>query len=77
MPSMKDSSNPDLSNLTPVNAPTQQTQQPSLPAPTDRSAFMLASMPPLMSQGDLIGSQFYPVTNVPVHRTMPVRGGNQ
>lgn len=77
MPSMNDSNNPDLSNLEPVNAPTQQTQQPSLPSPLDRSAFMLAPMPALMSQGDLTGSQFYPVTNIPSHRILPVRGGNQ
>lgn len=77
MPSMQDSSNPDMSDLSPVNAPTQQTQQPSLPTPLDRSPFLLASMPPVMSQGDLVGSQFYPVTNVPVHRTLPIRGGNQ
>jgi hypothetical protein len=77
MPSISASSNPDMNGWAPVNAPTQQTQQPSLPQATDRSAFMIASMPAMMSGGDLIGSQFYPNTRVPTQRILPVRGGDQ
>ena len=76
MPAIKDSTDPDMSGWAPVNAPTQQTQQPSLPNLTDRSPFMLASMPAMTSGGDLTGSQFYPNTGVPLQRIPFVRGGN-
>jgi len=77
MPSVQDSSNPDMQGWSPVNAPTQQTQQPQLPSPLDRSPFMIAAMPSSMSSGDLVGSQFYPNVNVPTQRILPVRGGEQ
>jgi hypothetical protein len=79
VPSIRQSARVNLGNWKPVeDAPQTGTDKPPLPPPkdgTERSPFMLTSMPLMASTGDAFQKQFYGAGNAPQQRILPAKKG--
>jgi hypothetical protein len=79
MPSAKQSARVNLDGWMPVENTPQDGDKfrvtATEPDPTERSPFMLTSMPLMASTGDAFQRQFYSRANTPSQRILPAKRG--
>ena len=78
MPSIRQSTRPNINGWTQTQNPSTTGQKPAPPAapdPLDRSPFMIASMPLMASTGDAFPRQFYSKSGLPQTRILPAKTG--
>jgi hypothetical protein len=79
MPPVKQSARPNLDGWRPAETPLQQEDNNQVnapePDPTERSPYMLTSMPLMASTGDAFQRQFYSRASTPSQRILPAKRG--